>query len=280
MPFTLAAYYATLQANGLTQLNALGDQSLNVINNQFQITPSYSKLAAGYVCSANAIEGELVSPSLRKYANYYIAPCDAAANPSANPPFEYMGFYNPLKITTGDLLQMLVDNANNSQVTKGLVWLCNDPVQPVRGEIFPVYCTSTTTLTAGAWTLGTLTPQTTLEEGIYAIVGMHVHFNGAVAARLVFPGSMNAMRPGVIAASTAAAPMPLCFRHGRLGDWGHFEASVFPQMEFLGTAATTSEKIHLDLIKLSIGAQAGPPGYQGTTPTQSLGVSPAPVPLH
>jgi hypothetical protein len=229
---------------------------------------------------ANAANAQLVAPSLRKYATHYVFPVDAASNPASNPPLEYMGFYNPLPITTGDLLQGLVDNSNNSEYDLVAVWLCNSQRRPVTGQIFTAWAKSSTTITANAWTLGQLSMQTTLEEGTYAIVGMYVHFNGALLARLVFPGVANAIRPGVIASTSATKFMPLIFRYGRLGVWGTFDAAVLPQVEFLGTAATTSENVYLDLVKLTVGSQAMQPSYPGQPITTAMGVSPAPVPLY
>jgi hypothetical protein len=280
LPFTMAAYHASAARTGLTAVNALSDQSLNILNNQFQVPSGFSNLAAAYCMGASAIEGQLVAPSLRKYATHYIAPCDAAANPSANPPFEYLGFYNPLPITTGDLLQGLVDAAGATEYDTILIWLANQARQPVKGQFFTAKVSSSTTLTAHTWNIGSLSFDTTLEEGIYAIVGCHVHFNGGIAFRFVFPGVANAIRPGGMAATTAAAPMPLVFRNGRLGVWGVFDSAVIPQMEFLGTAATTSEKIHVDLCKLSIGSQGMQPSYPGQPVTVATGVSPSPINLY
>jgi hypothetical protein len=272
MGWTLLAYDATLSATPLTKLNAITDQSQTIINNGYLIPPAYPNLAAAYAVGAHVDLAQLQAPSLRKYATYYIAPVDAAANPTDNPPFEYMGFYNPLQMTIGDELDAYVSNGANQEHDEVLVWLSNGKINPVSGPMFTVYCTSTTTLTADAWTLGQLSPQTTLEEGVYAVVGMHAHFNGAIAARLVPPGNLSTTRPGCIAASDNDAPMPLIFRNGRLGEWFRFDAAIFPQIEFLGNAATTSERVHLDLVKLSTGL--GVPaniGYSavgsGTTPT-------------
>jgi hypothetical protein len=280
MGWTLAAYDSNVTGTAaFVQINALTDQSQTIINNGFLIPPAYPRLAAAYLVGAHADIGLLTAPSLRKYANYYISPADTAANPTDNPPFEYMGFYNPLPMTIGDRLEADVLNNTNTEHDEILVWLSDGKITPVFGPYFTVYCTSTTTLTADQWTLGSLTPQTSLEEGVYAVVGMHTHFNGAIAARLVPPGNLSTTRPGCIAASDSDAPMPLVFRNGRLGEWFRFDAAIFPQIEFLGNAATTSERVFLDLCKLSTGL--GVPaniGYSAVgSPTTPTGMQTTPL---
>lgn len=263
MPFTLVMFSQAKACNGFTFVLPATDGSMTPVGNGISTPAGYNTVLGAYALSANAIRARLVSPSLRKWANQYIQPVDAAANPPASPAFQYYGFDSGLPITVGDELDFEIDNGNNNQRTDGLLWLGAAPVTPVEGKMFCAEFDSTTTLTANTWTLGSLTPVTSLEAGLYQIVGMYAHFNGAVAARLVFPGALNAIRPGVIASQTGNLQMPPTFRWGELGIWGVFQGAVLPQVEFWGTAATTSERIWLDLVK-------GPTGLTAAAAAQQM----------
>jgi hypothetical protein len=251
---------------------------VNVINNDIQVTAFFSNLAAAYCLGATAVNARLVAPSLRKYANHTIFPIDYAATPSTATPFEYMGFYNPLPITTGDLLEADVDTHGSTEYDTIAAWLSQGKIAPCTGQVFTARATMTSTLTAHKWSIASpLVFETTLEEGIYAIVGMAYESATGILARLVFPGVANAVRPGCIAQTTVAKQLPLCFRYGRLGVWGLFDAAVLPQIEVLATSADTSEEVILDLIKLTIGSQAFAAASPGMAITQAMGVSPAPT---
>ena len=278
--WTQVAYHSTAARSGLTIVNALADQSYNIIGNRFQVNSQFSKFAAAYAGGAVARNALLTAPSLRKYAPVNIAPLDSAAVPSAPTPFEYLGFYNPLPITTGDQLEADFDNENTSEYDTVLVWFEKNARMPVKGEIFTVRGLGSTTLTAHAWTLLPFVLDNSLEEGIYAIVGMAVHTAHCIAARLVFPGVANSVRPGCIGQQADNAIMPKVFRYGRLGVWGLFDAAVQPQLEVLSTTADTAEIVWLDLVKLTIGSQAMAVAFPGMPITQAMGVSPAPGALY
>lgn len=278
--WTMAAYHATASRSGLTAENALADQSLNILSNQFQIPSAFSNLAAVYAGGAAMKNVRLTGPSLRKYANYYVVPWDAAAVPASPTAFDYLGFYNPMPITSGDLLSAEVDNGGSAEYDNVLIFLSQRGVQPVKGQIFTVRATGATTLTAHAWTAGQVTFDTTLEEGMYAIVGMHAEAAHLIAARIIFIGVANSVRPGCLGYATGATVAPLCFRYGRLGVWGVFDAAVQPQIEYLSTTADTTEAVWLDLIKLSIGSQGMGAAYPNFPITSSAGVSPTPLSLY
>ena len=230
-------------------MKPLTDTSQTPVGNGILTPAGYNQILAGYVVGANAARGLISSPKLRQWANFYVSPADAAANPTANPPFNIVDMETALPVTVGDELDFQIDNGNNGEWDFGLAWIGGPPVQNVTGKIFSVEALGSTLLTADQWTPVSLTFQTSLEAGLYQVVGMYAHFNGAIAARYLFPGALAAIRPGVIAASTGAKAMPLAFRYGQLGIWGVFQAAAPPQIECLSTAATSSERFILDLIK-------------------------------
>jgi hypothetical protein len=205
---------------------------------------------------ANVSRARITAPSLRKWANYYVDPVDAAANPTSSPPFYWRDYEDALPVTVGDKLDFEIDNAANSELDFGLVWLGTGPIIPVKGKVFTVEADATTTLVPGAWTPAPILFDTSLEAGLYQVVGLYAHFTGAIAARFLFPGALNALRPGVIASTTGSKTMPTAFRFGEIGIWGAFQAAAPPQMECLGTAAATTERFYMDLVKGPTGLQA------------------------
>ena len=264
MPFTLVIYSQSQAANGYTFFKPLVDQSQSPTGNGITTPVGYNKLFAGYVQGASAVRGRISSPSLRKWANFYVAPADNAANPSANPPIQIIDYETTLPITEGDELDFEIDNGNTSERDFGFAWLAAPPLQEITAKIFTVEATGSTTLTANAWSLVPLTFTTSLEAGLYQIVGLYAHFGGAIAARFVFTGALAAVRPGVIASSTANKNMPLVFRYGLLGLWGVFHSASPPQIECLGTTATASQRFFIDLIKGPTGigqVQANPQSF-------------------
>ena len=278
--WTMVAYHSTAARPGLTIVNALGDQSYNIINNRFQINSAFSNLAAAYAGGAVARNALLTCPSIRKTAPYNICPLDSSATPSSPIPYEYLGFCNPFPITTGDLLEADFDNQNTSEYDTVLAWLERNPRQPIKGQIDTVRATATVTALADVWTYGPFVFDNTLEEGIYAIVGMEAESAHLIAARLVFPGVANSVRPGCIGKTSAANLGHFIFRYGRLGVWGLFDAAVQPQVEYLVSSQDTSETLWLDIVKLTIGSQAMGAVYPGMPITQAMGVSPAPMALY
>lgn len=123
------------------------------------------------------------------------------------------------------------------------------PVPP--GKRYTIRGTSTITLVAGAWQLGTITFDQQPIVGQHAVIGMHVTCADAWFARLVFPRNQN-MRPGVVTGETIAGFLQdQPFRYGRLGEWGRFDSVQLPQLEVFGhTAGAETAAVILDLVHL------------------------------
>ena len=118
-----------------------------------------------------------------------------------------------------------------------MLWLATkiDPVP--KGESFWMRFTSGTALAELKWTVITPSFDQSFPSGTYAVTGLEFTSPGAVAARLVFPGSV--FRPGVVAqlgtlvtVSTAGlARTHQCFYDGSLGVYGTFQTSAPPSIE-------------------------------------------------
>ncbi len=117
------------------------------------------------------------------------------------------------------------------------------------GDGFWIRGYSTTAITTTkSWVAVSPTWDITLPEGNYAVVGFeHVSDTGAVAARLVFPGSP--WRPGTISIGPTARTHA-AFYEGQFGVFGTFAAFAPPSFEVLVSAANTYQEFYLRVVKL------------------------------
>lgn len=249
MGFTLVAYTESQDtAAVLSEVAALPDQHITVDGDDLLVPDEFNYLMAAFALGATITGARLTSPTLRKRLMPDISPLNVGAEPvSGLRLFDMVN--NPLKLTSGEGLRALISEAAaGAEQGTMLVWLGDGKVEPVTGEIHTVKLTGATTLTADEWSLCPLTISQQLEAGKWRIVGMRAISAGAVAARLVIPGSP--WRPGVIAYDTEQDIEHTQFRMGRYGVWGEFSHSFIPQVEFLSVSADTAQTIYLDLQKV------------------------------
>jgi len=162
-------------------------------------------------------------------------------------------FDRPVELDVSETIQAKVaeDAAGASRCTV-LIWL-GDEIEPApEGRILTVRATASKTLSAYAWTNAALTFTQSLPAGRYAIVGLRAYSANLLAARLVIPGVWH--RPGCVGIASAYAPDVPRFRYGAAGNWGEFEHNLPPTVDFLATAADTSQVVHLDLVQVRAGA--------------------------
>jgi len=248
MPFTLCAFYeSTTAAKTTYAINALSDPHVRISDDDLWIPSLLPMLAAYYALGATLTLARLESPTLRTLTPIDVIPFDLSTEPESPPNLVYQG-HAPKLVGGGEALNLKVTDST-ADLIYGLVWLCDGPLTPVVGEIFTVKATATTTLTAKAWTNGSLTFAQTLPKGRYQVVGMRAKSAGLIAARLVFPG--YAWRPGCIGNDAYNDKINSEFRFGRMGVWGEFDHDVPPTVDFLSISADTSEEVWLDLIKIA-----------------------------
>lgn len=248
MPFTLVAWTENFAgAATLDALTAIADPHVRVSGDDIWI-PEALPFLAGYKALGSVVTAARIeSPTLRTLTPIDVSPIDAGTEPTGANLMAKI-FANPKTVGGGEALNFkaTVSGAGRGW---GLAWLSDGPLTPITGEVFTVKCTSSTTLTANAWTNGALTFAQTLPRGRYAVVGMRAISAGLVAARLVFPG--YAWRPGCVGYDAESDTEDDDFRGGRLGSWGEFDHDVPPTVDFLSTSADISETVYLDLIKIA-----------------------------
>lgn len=160
----------------------------------------------------------------------------------------------PLIATESLELDTAEDGAGATRMT-GFIALGPDTLPPMPdGEVRRSRFTATTTLSARAWTLCSLTPDVTLEPGTYALVRAFVYSAGGVMGRFVFQG--GGYRPGVPAFAGTAEGDGFDFEGDYaqppiMGyDMGHFTHTTVPQLEMFSISADTAETAVLDIIRI------------------------------
>jgi hypothetical protein len=248
MPFTLVAWYeSTTAAVTLDAVTAATDPHLRTSGDDVWIPETLPMLAGYKVLGSLLTRARIESPTLRTLTPIDVSPLDLTTKPSGKG-LAVLQPSNPKAVGGGEALNVKVSASAACKVW-ALAWLCDGPLAPITGEIFTVRATSSTTLSAGAWTNGSLTFDQSLPKGRYAVVGMRAISTGLVAARLVFPG--YAWRPGCIGYDVESDTEDNEFRCGRMGNWGEFDHDVPPTVDFLSISADTSEVVYLDLIKVA-----------------------------
>lgn len=249
MAFSLVAWSEEQDTGGtLTEMLALKDQHVTTKGNDVLVPAFAPNLIALFALGAGISRAQFSTPSLRERSLIDISPLNIAAKPQSNP--RVVNFSErPVPLTAGEGARFLVaETASGAEREFGLAWLQGEREEAPAGDIETIRCTANTTLTPYEWSLCELELSQQLRAGRYAIVGMAAYSAGAIAARLVIPGS--AFRPGAIALDSEGKFSTELSRFGRLGKWGEFEHVYPPQIEFLSTSADTAETVYLDVVKV------------------------------
>jgi hypothetical protein len=250
MAFSIVAWSESQDTAGiLTAVQALVDQHITTEGDNVLVPSFAPNLAGVFALGATISQAQVTSPSLRRGLLFDVAPINIGAEP-VNRPYMHDLFRNPIPLVPSEGLQVRVaEGAAGAERETVLAWLQSEFEEPASGEIMTVRATSTTTLTADVWSLCNLTLSQQLEAGRYQIVGMKATSAGAVAARLVLPGSE--FRPGVIAGDSLGDVSIVNQRYGNHGVFGEFEHTFVPAVEFLSGSADTTEEVYLDIIKVA-----------------------------
>jgi len=249
----MVGYFGSI-ANGsaFVQLDALTD-SVAQIRDSAIVAPTgkfnLDRVIAGIFYSANLTRAQLQLPSLRKYGNYEFRPvanafaAGGAMTPNAD-------LYNvPLIVEPGEELPLYVIHSNAAaQDVYAALLLADEVPKPDYRERISVHATSSTTLTANAWTSCSLAFDTQLPKGSFALVGMRAKSAGGVAFRV--QSQTTPFYPGGFCQQSDLA---LDYPHQRDGGWGvwcEFDYLTPPAIWMLSTSADTSEDFILDLVPL------------------------------
>ncbi len=235
-------------AGVLTTVTALGDPAMSVSGDNIQV-PNYAPFLIGFwAMGATITRAQLQSPSLRRIVNPEIEPLNVAAA-VANNYSRYVYPDAPVQLDINEQLQALIaEGAAGAEQGYVLAWLSDGKIDPYQGEIHTVRVTAAKTLVANQWTNGALVFDQVLPVGRYAIVGAAFISADLIAFRFLFQASTP--RPGSIGKSSVNYVEMLGQRYGGWGSWGEFDSTNPPTVDFLASAADTSEVGYIDLVKV------------------------------
>ena len=255
MAFTLAAFGEDIDAAGATvNITAVQDDHLFTSGDDVRV-PTLNQLAflSGGLGSGGDGLMRVETPSLRGINRIVVAPLNHLADSDAEPsdPIAVLDLSkNPRQLDTDEIMQTVIDSDTSAAAFQWCIVGFSDGVaSKPSGQVITVRATSTTTVTARAWTSCPLTFADRLEVGNYQVVGGRFVGATAVAGRLIFkPGTW---RPGAIGMDSQVTLDYPIFRMGGLGVWGEFHSTTPPDAEFLCDAADSAQTVDLDLIRVS-----------------------------
>lgn len=248
----LTGWYQNVAAAGaFVNLTALAEQVIFTETTNVHVpkdTTQVIAVAAGVGAGGNGM-ARLESPSLRGVTRFNVETVNGRNDGNVIPdtvPYVHDLRATPIQLAPGETLLGTIHSSTTLAARQWvLVWLADAPPARFTGKVYTVRATGTTTLTAGAWTNGSITFDDAIPAGRWTVVGFRTRSANLVAARLVFPG--QAWRPGVLGATLQQGFTPHIFRYGELGIMGAFDLDTIPTVDYLANVADTAEVVYLDI---------------------------------
>lgn len=243
----LAAYYASL-TNGTTTANTIvTDQVLTPSGTTGFILPRPGRLRMAYSAGVSLTAVQINTPSLRYVGLPYVGPVNAALAVPSPPNVTDWGEMGPPIPTVDAISAVHTLGGGAPEVEFTGLWFSFGNATIPAGPIYRLRFTAAIVGVAGSWVTGALTPDTTLPQGTYSVVGMDAFGTNLAFARLIFPGSF--FRPGVLARNTTSAVPFRGFTNGDMGVYGSFKSINLPNLEILAIGANTAQTVFLDLVR-------------------------------
>jgi hypothetical protein len=245
--FTLEYYKSSVASGALNQVTSVYSGVTPTLNSGFQV-PVLNQLGGIYLVSAHALRSQIQAPSLRTQPYPDFVPVNrGTAFESPTRGADLMRYPIPLNYTEEvDFFAA----TGTTETMYGVILLSDGPVNPTPAAgVRTVHATSTTTLTAGAFTTVALTLDQALPAGMYSLIGARVYSATGLFFRVI-PAMGPLWQPGGIAVQTYDQLTPDGQRYGGWGTWLQFQQNVLPSINLFATAADTAQEAWLDLVKI------------------------------
>lgn len=244
--FHVGAFTGSITNGALTQVNSLNDQILTIMNNQFLLSQDYQLLWAAAL-GTDLQRARWNQPSMRKIQLPYVRPIIGDSSVPNDPNIaDYSDRSFRLRSKEFFSVDAIQDSAGAQQAT--VVFGISPGLRSAPpGNIYTLYGTGSTTLTANEWTDVPITWENDLEGGHYAIVGGVVVSATGIAYRWIHQS--QPLRPGGLCVGDNNERTADLFQRDTLGTWLEFESDVLPNLQVLSSAADTSQEIYLNVVQ-------------------------------
>jgi hypothetical protein len=246
----LAAYQGSLVLNTPTQMTGLVDSVLTrSATSALYIFQQEMKLLAAVGMSVGMQRLYISSPTLRQINLPYLRPIIQAVKPASNSQVAWFAD-QPLTLPAQEEIGPVATTNTDPGPETGtaLMWLADrvDPIPP--GDILTARATASFAAVANQWTLGSITFDTSLPPGLYALVGSEHISATAIAHRWQIPNQL--WRPGSLSHQSVADLQDWRLLTRRLGAFGQFYNTAPPQLEILCTNTDASHEMYLQLVRM------------------------------
>ncbi len=245
-----AAYSQSIANGGTnTAVNAVADNVFKIGSQNGFVLQEDMMLLSAWSAPHNGTYFRLSSPKFSQFGYIQVLPTGPGAS-MTNGILVSTWPYRPPTFRNQEEVTAFADTGGTAAAVETLIVSFSNGVDTIPpGEELTVKLTSTTTATANAWTLLTITLSQTLPEGRYAMLSSELISTSGVAHRWTFWGQFY--RPG-LPSSTAATNNPFPgVRDYRQGLMGQFSNVTLPNLEAFCSAADSSFTGFMRIIKVA-----------------------------
>jgi hypothetical protein len=248
MSFHLALYNSNATQNVDTDLAAVSDNILTIVNGHF-LPQRPCELLFSAAASTNLARARVETPTLRQLARPFIRPVSGAVGWGYPQRIDDMRDVAVQLRATEEIQMYGFQTGAAAEQVFGAIGLGFGGYSRPAGSVSTMRGTSTTAAGVRSWTqLGSISWTDTLPQGVYAVVGLEVQSATAIAARVIF--EQQSLRPGSLSIQSLGTGVDEMFRNGGMGEWGRFNSYALPNIEVFCNAADAAHEIYLDLIKV------------------------------
>jgi len=248
MSFHLALYNSNVTQNVDTDLAAVPDNILTIVNNHF-LPQRPCELLFTAAASTNLARARVETPTLRQLARPFVRPVSQAVGWGYPQRIDDMRDVAVQLRATEEIQMYGFQTGAAAEQMFGAIGLGFGGYSRPAGSVSTMRGTATTAAGVRTWTqLTGVTWTDTLPQGVYSVVGLEVQSATAIAARLLF--EQQSLRPGCLSIQSLGTGADEMFRNGGMGEWGRFNSYALPNIEVFCNAADAAHEIYLDLVKV------------------------------
>ncbi len=247
MSFHTIGFFESITNVADVDIQPLVDDIVQIQNNHF-IFPRDVFLWFAWLGSVTLNRGRLNSPSIRQIAPRFVRPVELALLPPQDPNVEWLGD-RPFRVRGQEEFILEVTGANAMAENFHSVMGLMERFEPApQGDPYILRGTGTTTAVANVWTTATITWDTALPVGRYAVIGCELFSATGIGFRLIFDDQV--WRPGGLSQATLGLRSFKQQLDGALGVWGVFNTISLPRVQVFCNAADTVQTVFMKVVRV------------------------------